>query len=122
MESVALLIILVFMIMLGAPVGFVMILIPVIYILITDAAPMILIPSQMFSAIDSVPLTAIPFFMLTGELMTSATAFGLPFLKAFSISGARPASFNAAPRASAAMTPCNRMTDTSGGDFTKGIR
>ena len=73
MESVALLTILVMMIMLGAPVGFVMILIPVVYILITDAAPMILIPSQMFQAIDSVPLTAIPFFMLTGELMTSAT-------------------------------------------------
>jgi tripartite ATP-independent transporter DctM subunit len=73
MESVMLLIILVFLIMLGAPVGFTMILIPVAYILITDAAPMILIPSQMFSAIDSVPLTAIPFFMLTGELMTSAT-------------------------------------------------
>lgn len=49
-----------------------MILIPVVYILITDAAPMILIP-KMFSAIDSVPLTAISFFMLTGELMTSAT-------------------------------------------------
>lgn len=73
MESVLLLVILVVMIMLGAPVGFVMILIPVVYILITDAAPMILIPSQMFQAIDSVPLTAIPFFMLTGELMTSAT-------------------------------------------------
>ena len=53
--------------------GFTLILIPVVYILITDAAPLILIPSQMFSAIDSVPLTAIPFFMLTGELMTSAT-------------------------------------------------
>lgn len=73
MESVVLLIILVLLIMFGAPVGFTMVLIPVVYILITDAAPMILIPSQMFSAIDSVPLTAIPFFMLTGELMTSAT-------------------------------------------------
>ena len=73
MESVVLLVVLVLLIMLGAPVGFTMILIPVVYILITDAAPMILIPSQMFSAIDSVPLTAIPFFMLTGELMTSAT-------------------------------------------------
>lgn len=49
-----------------------MILIPVVYILITDAAPMILIP-KIFSAIDSVPLTAISFYMLTGELMTSAT-------------------------------------------------
>jgi tripartite ATP-independent transporter DctM subunit len=73
MESIALLLILVILILLGAPVGFTMVIIPVIYIFITDAAPMILIPSQMFSAIDSVPLTAIPFFMLTGELMTSAT-------------------------------------------------
>lgn len=73
MESIFLLIVLVALILLGAPVGFTLILIPVVYILITDAAPMILIPSQMFSAIDAVPLTAIPFFMLTGELMTSAT-------------------------------------------------
>ena len=73
MESILLLIVLVLLILLGAPVGFTLILIPVVYILITDAAPMILIPSQMFSAIDAVPLTAIPFFMLTGELMTSAT-------------------------------------------------
>ena len=73
MESILLLVVLVVLIFLGAPVGFTLILIPVVYILITDAAPMILIPSQMFSAIDSVPLTAIPFFMLTGELMTSAT-------------------------------------------------
>ena len=73
MESIILLLVLVIFIMLGAPVGFTLILIPVVYILITDAAPMILIPSQMFAAIDSVPLTAIPFFMLTGELMTSAT-------------------------------------------------
>ncbi|MEM7425294.1 MAG: TRAP transporter large permease [Pseudomonadota bacterium] len=73
MESIILLLILVVLIMLGAPIGFTLILIPVVYILITDAAPMILIPSQMFSAIDAVPLTAIPFFMLTGELMTSAT-------------------------------------------------
>ncbi len=73
MESIFLLIVLVLLILLGAPVGFTLILIPVVYILITDAAPLILIPSQMFSAIDAVPLTAIPFFMLTGELMTSAT-------------------------------------------------
>jgi tripartite ATP-independent transporter DctM subunit len=73
MESILLLVILILLIMMGAPVGFTLILIPVVYILITDAAPLILIPSQMFSAIDAVPLTAIPFFMLTGELMTSAT-------------------------------------------------
>ncbi len=73
MEILLLLAVLVVLILAGAPIGFTLILIPVVYILATDAAPMILIPSQMFSAIDSVPLTAIPFFMLTGELMTSAT-------------------------------------------------
>ncbi|MGK0272974.1 MAG: tripartite ATP-independent transporter DctM subunit [Cocleimonas sp.] len=73
MDSIILMALLVFLILLGAPIGFTLILLPVGYILLTDAAPMILIPSQMFSAIDSVPLIAIPFFMLTGELMTSAT-------------------------------------------------
>ncbi len=73
MEIILLLVVLLALILAGAPIGFTLILIPVVYILFTGAAPLILIPSQMFSAIDSVPLTAIPFFMLTGELMTSAT-------------------------------------------------
>tara|TARA_B110000003_G_C16633782_1_gene527664 strand:+ start:714 stop:1997 length:1284 start_codon:yes stop_codon:yes gene_type:complete len=73
MESILLLGVLLFFILCGAPIGFTLILIPFFYILITDAVPLILIPSQMFNAIDSVPLTAIAFFMLTGELMTSAT-------------------------------------------------
>ena len=73
MESIILLLVLVVFILLGAPIGFTLILLPTVYVLVTDAAPLILIPGQMFSAIDSVPLTAIPFFMLTGELMTSAT-------------------------------------------------
>jgi len=73
MESLMLLMSLMALILLGAPVGFSMILLPTIYILYTNAAPLILIPAQMFNQIDSIPLTAIPFFMLTGELMTSAT-------------------------------------------------
>ena len=73
MESLILLMSLMTLILLGAPVGFSMILLPTIYILYTNAAPLILIPAQMFNQIDSIPLTAIPFFMLTGELMTSAT-------------------------------------------------
>ena len=73
MESLVLLGVLLFLILCGAPIGFTLILIPFFYILITDAVPLVLIPSQMFNAIDSVPLTAIAFFMLTGELMTSAT-------------------------------------------------
>ena len=73
MESIILLVVLLFLILLGAPIGFILILIPFVYILLTEAVPLVLIPSQMFTAIDSVPLTAIAFFMLTGELMTSAT-------------------------------------------------
>jgi len=73
LESIILLSVLVVLILLGAPVGFTLVLLPAVYILLTDAAPLVLIPSQMFAAIDFVPLTAIPFFMLTGELMTSAT-------------------------------------------------
>ena len=73
MESLILLSLLMIFILLGAPVGFTMILLPTVYVAVTGAAPLVLIPGQMFSAIDSVPLTAIPFFMLTGELMTSAT-------------------------------------------------
>ena len=73
MESIILLSLLVVLILLGAPVGFTLILLPTLYIAFTGAAPLLLIPGQMFSAIDFVPLTAIPFFMLTGELMTSAT-------------------------------------------------
>ena len=73
MVSIFLLVLLLFLILCGAPIGFTLILIPFFYILVTDAVPLVLIPSQMFNAIDSVPLTAIAFFMLTGELMTSAT-------------------------------------------------
>ena len=73
MESIILLSLLVVLILLGSPIGFTLILLPTVYVLITDAAPLTLIPFKMFDAIDSVPLTAIPFFMLTGELMTSAT-------------------------------------------------
>lgn len=73
MDSIILMGLLVLLILMGAPIGFTLILLPVGYILLTDAVPLILIPSQMFNAIDSVPLIAIPFFMLTGELMTSAS-------------------------------------------------
>ncbi len=73
MESIILLALLVVLILLGAPIGFTLILLPTVYVFVTDSVPLNLIPNQMFEAINSLPLTAIPFFMLTGELMTSAT-------------------------------------------------
>lgn len=73
MESIVLLCLLVVLILLGAPVGFTLILLPTGYVVLTGAEPLNLIPNQMFEAINSVTLTAIPFFMLTGELMTSST-------------------------------------------------
>ncbi len=57
----------------GAPIGFALLLMPTCYALITGNVSLILIPSLMFEAINSPTLTAIPFFMLTGELMTSAS-------------------------------------------------
>ena len=50
LDSIILLAVLVLLIMLGAPVGFTLILLPTVYILLTDAAPLVLIPSQMFAA------------------------------------------------------------------------
>ena len=73
MESVILLACLVVLIVLGAPIGFVLAGIPTVYILFTDTAPLVTIPYQMYQALARVPLVAIPFFMLTGELMNTST-------------------------------------------------
>ena len=61
------------LILLGAPIALAMILLPTIYILITDAAPLLTVPHQMYEALARFPLVAIPFFMLTGELMNSSS-------------------------------------------------
>ncbi len=73
MESILLLVSLVVLIVLGAPIGFVLAGIPTVYILFTDTAPLLTVPYQMYQALAHVPLVAIPFFMLTGELMNSST-------------------------------------------------
>lgn len=61
------------LILLGAPIALAMIVLPTIYILITDAAPLLTVPHQMYEALARFPLVAIPFFMLTGELMNSSS-------------------------------------------------
>jgi tripartite ATP-independent transporter DctM subunit len=72
MESIVLLIALVVLVLLGAPIGFTLVLLPTVYILFFNTdVPLNLIPTQMFDVLDSVTLTAIPFFMLTGELMST---------------------------------------------------
>ena len=71
MNSLFLVVLLVVFIMLGAPIGFVMVIIPTIYIAATDALPLVTIPYQMYEAIAHQPLMAIPFFLLTGELMNN---------------------------------------------------
>ncbi len=73
MASVILLTLLVIFVLLGAPIGFVLVLIPTAYILITGEVPWTMIPYNMYESLAHPPLIAIPFFMLTGELMTSAT-------------------------------------------------
>lgn len=62
---------LVVLIMLGAPIGMAMAILPTIYILVTGNLPLSTIPYQMYQALAHPPLLAIPFFLLTGELMNS---------------------------------------------------
>jgi tripartite ATP-independent transporter DctM subunit len=71
METLVLLSALVVLILLGMPIGIAMVILPTVYILVTDELPLITIPYQMYEALARVPLIAIPFFLLTGELMNS---------------------------------------------------
>lgn len=72
MEILLLIFFVVFLIMVGSPIGFTLLLVPVIYILMTDAVPLAVIPSLMFNTLNVPAFAAIPLFMLTGELMGSA--------------------------------------------------
>ncbi len=69
MNILLLIVLLLLFIMAGAPIGFVMVIIPTIYIFITGELPLVTIPYVMYEAIAHGPLIAIPFFLLTGELM-----------------------------------------------------
>lgn len=71
METVILLSALVVLILLGAPIGLAMVILPTIYIALTGDLPLSTIPYQMYEALARAPLIAIPFFLLTGELMNS---------------------------------------------------
>lgn len=69
MTAFLFLIALVFLILLGMPIGFAMALLPTLYIAITDIVPLTAVPYQMYSALDKFPLVAVPLFLLAGELM-----------------------------------------------------
>lgn len=69
MNALFLIVVLLVFIGVGAPVGFVMVIVPTIYILFTGELPLVTIPYQMYESISKAPLIAIPFFLLTGELM-----------------------------------------------------
>jgi tripartite ATP-independent transporter DctM subunit len=62
---------LVVLIVLGAPMGVTMAVLPVAYILITRELPLSAVPYQMYEALSNAPLLAVPFFILTAELMNS---------------------------------------------------
>ena len=71
MELALLVIALVVLIVLGAPMGVTMAILPTIYIAITGELPLSAVPYQMYEAISHQPLLAVPFFILTAELMNS---------------------------------------------------
>ncbi len=63
------LIALVAFILLGAPIGFVMAILPAAYIAVTDVVPLTAVPYQMYTSLNKFPLVAVPMFLLAGELM-----------------------------------------------------
>ena len=58
MDSIVLVTGLVGLILIGAPVALAMLLLPTVYILVTDAAPILTIPHQMYEAVSKLPLVA----------------------------------------------------------------
>ncbi|MSP67967.1 MAG: TRAP transporter large permease [Alphaproteobacteria bacterium] len=71
MESLILIVIMVVLIVFGAPIGFTMAILPTVYIMMTDVLPLTTVPYLMYESIAHNPFIAIPFFMLTGELMNN---------------------------------------------------
>lgn len=71
MELAVLVTALVVLIVLGAPMGVTMAILPAVYILFTGELPLLAVPYQMFEGISQPPLLAVPFFILTAELMNS---------------------------------------------------
>lgn len=69
MLTIGMFTLLVVFILLGAPIGFVMAILPMAYILITDAVPMSVVPYQMYDSLGKIPLIAVPLFLFAGELM-----------------------------------------------------
>jgi tripartite ATP-independent transporter DctM subunit len=61
--------VLVLLILLGAPIGFSMAILPTAYIVITDVVPLSAVPYQMYTALNKFPLVAVPMFLFAGELM-----------------------------------------------------
>ncbi|MGE3628128.1 MAG: TRAP transporter large permease, partial [Hyphomicrobiales bacterium] len=60
------------LILLGAPIGLTLAVLPIGYILFTQELPLSVVPYQMYEALDRAPLLAIPLFLLTGELMNTS--------------------------------------------------
>lgn len=56
-------------VLLGAPIGFFMAILPTGYIIVTDVVPISAVPYQMYTALNKFPLIAVPMFLLAGELM-----------------------------------------------------
>lgn len=71
MEGLVLVAALIVLILLGAPIGITMAVLPTVYILVTDELPLSTIPYQMYEALAHAPLIAVPLFLLTGELMNT---------------------------------------------------
>jgi tripartite ATP-independent transporter DctM subunit len=71
-ELVALCITFVFLLVIGFPIAFNLILSSIVYLLVGDY-PLTLVPQRMFQGMNGFALLAVPFFILTGQLMVKGS-------------------------------------------------
>jgi tripartite ATP-independent transporter DctM subunit len=66
------LILLVLLVVLGVPIGYVLIAASIAVIAMTTGTPLVIVPLRLFNGSDSFPMVAVPLFILSGALMNLA--------------------------------------------------
>jgi len=60
------------LVVLGVPIGYVLIAATIVVIVLTTGTPLVVVPHRLFNGSDSFPMVAVPLFILSGALMNRA--------------------------------------------------
>ncbi len=71
MEALVL-VLLILLVLLGVPIGYVLIAASIAVIAMTTGTPLVVVPLRLFNGSDSFPMVAVPLFILSGALMNQA--------------------------------------------------